>query len=556
MLKKLFAGTALGLVLAGSALADFEKGIDAYSSSNYGTAFAEFSASARSGDPASQYMLGQLYQEGLGVSRDYVQAHMWYELAADKGQGRAAEALRTLERSMTSGQIADARTLTARWQAEHGTPGQAVVPFSVRNAQAGLNQLGYNAGPADGIMGPSTRSAIRTYQSDRGLAITGNLTRDLFDRIQADLGGGQNETVSTSVIANTQSELRRRGYDVPVVSGTLDAKTQAAIRAYQEQSGLQVTGKASESLLARLQAADGSDDPRSQKDLVRTVQAELRDLGYNGGPADGVYGPSTRSAVRAYQADNSLPVTGEVTQSLLVHMQEHGSTSNAQREERDMALAVEEELSRRGYNTGQVDGVVDGATQTAIRTYQSDAGVAIDGKVDAELLASLRTDPRETMARQEMISQIQVELNRLGYNAGPADGAFGPSTRRAIVTYQSDMNMAVTGEASARLLADLRNTDRREAGNYDDDTMAPAELVQQIEDELTRLGWDVGTPDREWGAKSRNAAREFQTKIDVPADGVADRELLTQLQNSYRRGDAQSIIFGLAEQFLQNMQTE
>ena len=120
------------------------------------------------------------------------------------------------------------------------------------------------------------------------------------------------------------------------------------------------------------------------------------------------------------------------------------------------------------------------------------------------------------------------------------------------------MDMAVTGEASERLLADLRDTDRRGAAREDDndDSMAPAELVQQIEDELTRLGWDVGTPDRECGAKSRNAAREFQTKIDVPADGVADRELLTQLQNSYRRGDAQSIIFGLAEQFLQNMQTE
>jgi len=557
MLKKLLAGTALGLILAGPAFAGFETGIDAYSKANYGTAFQEFNAAARSGDPASQYMLGQLYQEGLGAPKDYVQAHMWYDLAASKGQDRAEEAMRTLERYMTSGQIADARIMTTRWQTEHGQPTQSNVAFSVRNAQSSLNQLGYNAGPADGIMGPSTRSAIRTYQSDRGLAITGNLTRDLFDRIQADLGGGQTETaVSTSVIANTQSELRRRGYDVPVVSGVLDAKTQTAIRAYQQQSGLTVTGKASESLLARLQASDGSNHTQTQQDLVRTVQAELSDLGYNGGPADGVYGPSTRSAVRAYQADNKLPVTGEVTQSLLVHMQEHGSMNNAQREQRDMALAVEEELARRGYNTGQVDGVVDTATQTAIRTYQSDAGVTIDGKVDAELLASLRTAPKDAMARQELVSRIQTELNRLGYNAGPNDGAFGPSTRRAIVTYQSDMNMQVTGEASAGLLSDLRNTDRRSAGNDQGDAMAPAELVQQIEDELTRLGWDVGTPDNEWGAKSRNAAREFQSKINVPVTGNADRELLTQLQNSYRRGDAQSIIFGLAQQFLQTIQTE
>ena len=191
MLKKLLAGTALGLVLAGPALADFEKGIDAYSRSNYGTAFQEFSASARTGDPASQYMLGQLYQEGLGVGRDAVQAHMWYDLATAKGQERAAEALRALERTMSSGQIADARTLSARWQAQHGGSGGEQVAFTVRNAQSELNRLGYNAGPADGLMGPSTRNAIRTYQSDRGLAVTGTLTHDLFDRIQGDLGGGQ-----------------------------------------------------------------------------------------------------------------------------------------------------------------------------------------------------------------------------------------------------------------------------------------------------------------------------------------------------------------------------
>jgi peptidoglycan hydrolase-like protein with peptidoglycan-binding domain len=557
MWKKLAATTALGLVLSSPAFADFEKGINAYSASNYGTAYQEFNASAEQGDPASQYMLGQLYQEGLGVRQDYVQAHMWYDLAAAKGQDRALESMRTLERYMTSSQIADARTMATRWASDHAATNQAGLAFSVQNAQTVLNKLGYNAGPADGIMGPSTRSAIRTYQSDRGLSITGNLTRDLFDRMQTDLSGGQQQEeaeVSSTVIANTQSELRQRGYDVPVVSGQLDAKTQAAIRAYQEQSGMQVTGRASQALLDRLQASQGPSDTQSRQELVRTVQAELNDLGYNGGPTDGVFGPTTRNAVRAYQADNNLPVAGEVSQSLLIHMQDHGSVSDKEREQRDMALAVEEELSRRGYNTGTVDGVVDSTTRTAVRTYQSDAGVAIDGQVDAELLASLRTDPQDQMERTELISQIQTELNRLGYSAGPADGAFGPSTRRAIVTYQSDMNMRVTGEASENLLADLRNTSRNNAsGDQNTGAMADAELIQQIEDELTRLGWDVGTPDGEWGGKSRNAAREFQSKIGVPVDGKADEELLAQLQNSYRQGDAQTIIMGLAQQFLQSI---
>ncbi len=42
-------------------------------------------------------------------------------------------------------------------------------------AQSKLNQLGYNAGTADGKAGPQTRRALRDYQKDNGLAQTGQL---------------------------------------------------------------------------------------------------------------------------------------------------------------------------------------------------------------------------------------------------------------------------------------------------------------------------------------------------------------------------------------------
>lgn len=45
----------------------------------------------------------------------------------------------------------------------------------VRNAQTRLDQLGFDPGPIDGIMGPQTRAAIRDFQRDQGLAVTGRL---------------------------------------------------------------------------------------------------------------------------------------------------------------------------------------------------------------------------------------------------------------------------------------------------------------------------------------------------------------------------------------------
>lgn len=557
MLKTFATGTALALVLGTAAFADYQTGMEAYGKANYGIAFNEFQESARDGDAASQHMLGELYAEGRGVRQDLVQAHMWYSLAAAWGHDRADAARRNLERYMSSGQLAEARELADRWHAPATT--DTGLQFSVRNAQTVLNRLGYNAGPEDGIMGPSTRAAIRTYQSDHGLHADGRLTSALFAQMQEDLRGGQNETVSATLVANVQSELRQRGYDIASISGTVDDATERAIRAYQQQSGLRVDGQPSESLLARLRSSQGTGDIESRRYLVRTVQAELNDLGYNAGPEDGVYGPTTRSAVRAYQADNGLPITGEVSQSLLVDLQGEGSGSAAERERRELALAVEEELAARGYAVGQVDGVVDGQTRAAVRTYQSDAGLRIDGQVSSALLDELRDDQGDRATERQLIAGIQSELNRLGYNAGPADGAFGPKTRRAIVTYQSDMNMQITGEASPRLLERLKDTERRVTEDDDDEVpaMSQAELIRSIEAELNRLDWDVGTPNDEWSNRSRDAAKAFQREIGVTQDGIPDRELLTQLQNSYRRADnPQQLIFGLAQQFIDAIQND
>ncbi|EAS51725.1 putative efflux transporter, RND family, membrane fusion protein subunit [Aurantimonas manganoxydans SI85-9A1] len=49
---------------------------------------------------------------------------------------------------------------------------------------------------------------------------------------------------------------------------------------------------------------------------VRALQQRLETLGYSPGTVDGVLGASTRAAIRAYQRDNGLEVTGEVTPAL------------------------------------------------------------------------------------------------------------------------------------------------------------------------------------------------------------------------------------------------
>lgn len=51
----------------------------------------------------------------------------------------------------------------------------AITAATVSRAQAQLNALGFNAGPADGMAGARTRQAIRQFQESKGLAATGDL---------------------------------------------------------------------------------------------------------------------------------------------------------------------------------------------------------------------------------------------------------------------------------------------------------------------------------------------------------------------------------------------
>lgn len=52
---------------------------------------------------------------------------------------------------------------------------------TVRNVQQALNDKGFDPGPIDGIMGPRTRSAIKSYEKQQNMPADGALTAKVLD---------------------------------------------------------------------------------------------------------------------------------------------------------------------------------------------------------------------------------------------------------------------------------------------------------------------------------------------------------------------------------------
>jgi TPR repeat protein len=79
---------ALLLLLSGSSIAfgdAFQDGVDAVEKGDYNTAYIIFLPLAERGDARAQCNLGVMYDNGLGVPKDYKEASKWFRLAAEQG---------------------------------------------------------------------------------------------------------------------------------------------------------------------------------------------------------------------------------------------------------------------------------------------------------------------------------------------------------------------------------------------------------------------------------------------------------------------------------------
>ena len=118
-----------------------------------------------------------------------------------------------------------------------------------------------------------------------------------------------------------------------------------------------------------------------QEHPVRTLQHLLRARGKNV-TVDGIFGPKTATAVRAFQKDKNLAQDGDVgpkTWSALIIQVRQGSTGDAVR-------GVQEEFQFRNLsgdpNKGvQIDGIFGPETDDAVRGFQGAVGLDADGIV-------------------------------------------------------------------------------------------------------------------------------------------------------------------------------
>ena len=158
---------------------------------------------AEQGHAHSQFDLGLRHRTGAGVPRDNAEALFWISLAAANGEPRAAWFQDHVEKQMNIEQIVAVDARLQKWRPTKELSPVSTAMFTVSPprpstasstpvaspsdllmaVQIQLTELGYDPGPADGVVDRKTRAAIKAFQRRSGLQVTGEVSENLLNTL-------------------------------------------------------------------------------------------------------------------------------------------------------------------------------------------------------------------------------------------------------------------------------------------------------------------------------------------------------------------------------------
>ena len=247
---------------------------------------------------------------------------------------------------------------------QYGSQGENVTLIQQR-----LSDLGYYVGKISGNFLEGTRVAVKKFQKDYGLEVTGTVDGETETLLMSAEYRVLKEGLDGDDVTRLQQHLKDLGYFDREPTGKYRSITSSSVKEFQKNNGLKATGTAdmdtqrllySDRALAKgakptatpapgtslgdindmVIAGDGEklqEEVYSQKltrgdkgENVKKVQNRLTELGFFDGPISGNYMNQTVAAVERFQGHNGLEVTGHTDEATWNQMFNSETVVNAQ----------------------------------------------------------------------------------------------------------------------------------------------------------------------------------------------------------------------------------
>jgi len=142
-------------------------------------------------------------------------------------------------------------------------------------------------------------------------------------------------------------------------------------------------------------------------------------------------------------------------------------------------------------------------------------------------------------ADAETVRSVQAELNRRGYGPVAADGIMRPAARAAVMAFEHEHRLPLTGEATQELLKQLlfgAPPAAGPAGPPDVRSSQAQAVIKDVQRQLAARGYRPGAADGRLSAETVAAIRTFEADQGLVPKGRISAVLLDRLENGMAGG--------------------
>ena len=200
---------------------------------------------------------------------------------------------------------------------------------AVKDLQTKLKKLGFYNAYVDGSYGDTTVAAVKAFQKKYNLTADGVAGSETLKKLDSAYknadsdkdDGSLRKGATGSAVKNLQTKLKKLGFYNASIDGDYGDTTVAAVKAFQKKYNLTADGVAGSETLKKLDSAYKNADSNTSTDddslrkgatgtAVKTLQTNLKKLGFYTAYVDGSFGATTESAVKAFQRKYGLTADG------------------------------------------------------------------------------------------------------------------------------------------------------------------------------------------------------------------------------------------------------
>lgn len=292
-------------------------------------------------------------------------------------------------------------------------------------------------------------------------------------------------------VVEVQTRLMELGYmDDDEPTDYYGKLTAAAVKAFQRHNDLKddgVCGQSTYDLLLSSEAKPYVMQLGDKGDDVEGAQERLYELGYltSKSSIDGSFGSSMEAAMKEFQSRNKLASDGKAGNKTLNALYSDKAVSKLYRigEQSETIKTIQEKLIKLGYFTGKATGEYTKATASAIRSFQADNGLVVDGNVgpatkDAILSNKAQSKVVKLGDKGSDVEAIQKRLIALKYMKSGADtGYYGATTEAAVRAFQKRNGLSQDGVVGTTTLKKLNASNAKKAAPSATPTPKPSKAT-------------------------------------------------------------------------------